>query len=134
MNLQYQNYHPILGILIFIILFFQPVSGALHYIGFRKHSRRGFASHVHIWMGRTFIILGIINGGLGLYISGNANGGQIMAYGLLSGMVVLVWMMASVFGEIRKHRRDVPKKGKKAPGTRAGAGATPPMRTRSRDI
>lgn len=47
---------------------------------------------------------------------------------------MLVWMMASVFGEIRKHRRDVPKKGKKAPGTRAGAGATPPMRTRSRDI
>jgi hypothetical protein len=79
-------------------------------MGFRKHGNRGFASYLHIWLGRIFIILGMINGGLGLRISGNASGGQIMAYALLCAIVFIVWMLAAVVGEIRRHRRDVPVK------------------------
>ena len=94
------------------------MTGALHHVGFRKHSRRGFSSYLHIWLGRIFIILGMLNGGLGLYISGNASGGQVMAYALLGGMVFVVWMIAALFGEIKKHRRDVPKRSRDV---------TPPM-------
>ena len=33
-------------------------------------------SHLHIWIGRIVITLGMINGGLGLLIAGNASRGE----------------------------------------------------------
>jgi hypothetical protein len=55
----------------------------------------------------------MINGGLGMHISGNATGGQIMAYALLASVVFVAWMICAIFGEIRKHRRDVPRRPKR---------------------
>jgi hypothetical protein len=66
----------------------------------------------------------MVNGGLGLHISGNASGGQVMAYALIAGMVFVVWMIAALFGEIRRHRRDVVTKPKEKDSpvmTRTGA-------------
>ncbi len=47
------------------------------------------------------ITLGIINGGLGLYLAGAAQSLKI-AYGVIAGIVWLVWMLLAVFGEIRR--------------------------------
>ena len=107
---QYQNYHPILGILLFLVLFFQPILGALHHVGFKNKGRRGLASYLHIWLGRIIITLGMVNGGLGVYISGNVSDGQIWAYALLAGIVWIIWMICALAGEVRRARKDVPRR------------------------
>jgi hypothetical protein len=105
---QYENYHPILGILVFIVVLLQPLTGLLHHAAFRRHARRGFASYVHVWVGRIAVTLGIVNGGLGLYVSGNARGGQVMAYALIAAIVFVIWMVAAAWGEVKRWRGDVP--------------------------
>lgn len=50
------------------------------------------------------ITLGIINGGLGLRLSNNTRKGEI-AYGVVAGVIWLVWMAAALLGEIRRGRR-----------------------------
>ena len=52
-----------------------------------------------------------------MYVAGNATGGQIMAYALLTAVVFAIWMIAAVFGEIRKYRRDVPRRPKRRDDT-----------------
>ncbi|KAL9085012.1 MAG: hypothetical protein Q9159_004917 [Coniocarpon cinnabarinum] len=96
--------HPIIGIVVFAFLSLQPILGVLHHIFFKKYSKRTVWSHAHLWIGRIFITLGIINGGLGLKLARNASTGQTAAYGVIAGVVWLVWLGAAMFGEWRKLR------------------------------
>ncbi|KAF2398912.1 hypothetical protein EJ06DRAFT_463661, partial [Trichodelitschia bisporula] len=98
-----QKYHPIIGLVVFGLLCFQPFLGILHHILYRRHGRRSAGSHLHIWLGRIVVTIGIINGGLGLRLAGNTYGGQI-AYGVVAGVIWLVWMIAAVFGESKRAR------------------------------
>lgn len=75
---------------------------------FKKYQRRQVWSYFHIWLGRILITLGIINGGLGLRLANNTKTGEI-AYGVVAGIIWLVWMVAAVYGEIKR---------KKAPANR----------------
>jgi hypothetical protein len=68
------NYHPIIGIVVFIALFFQPLLGFIHHAKFKKLGRRQIWSYLHLFNGRIMITLGIINGGLGLYLAGASKG------------------------------------------------------------
>ena len=54
----------------------------------------------HVWWGRIILTLGIINGGLGLMLSGNTVKGKI-AYGVIAGVVWLVWVATAVWGHLR---------------------------------
>lgn len=54
------------------------------------------------------ITLGIINGGLGLRFAENASSGREIAYGVVAGVVWLVWMGAAVLGEIRRLKPQAP--------------------------
>ncbi|KAF2024326.1 hypothetical protein EK21DRAFT_104741 [Setomelanomma holmii] len=104
------TYHPIIGIVVLVLLFFQPILGFVHHVKFRKHKRRTVWSHGHIWLGRIVITLGIINGGLGLLLASNAptftafrpTQGQIIAYGVVAGIMWLLWVIAAVVGEQRR--------------------------------
>jgi hypothetical protein len=60
-------------------------------------------SYLHLYNGRIMITLGIVNGGLGLFLAGAANGLKI-AYGVIAGVIWLVWMAAAVFGELGRLR------------------------------
>jgi len=99
-------YHPIIGLVLFGVLFFQPLSGILHHLSFRRHGRRGLFSYIHLGIGRLAITLGIINGGFGLQLAGNASKGQIAAYSVVAVVMWLLWVGAALFGEIRRRRRD----------------------------
>lgn len=60
---------------------------------------------MHIWLGRLVITLGIINGGLGFkFAEEYDNHSAMIAYAVVAGVVWLVWVAASVFGE-RKRKR-----------------------------
>jgi hypothetical protein len=95
------SYHPIVGIVVFVIVFFQPFLGFLHHSLFKKYGHRTMWSYAHIWTGRVAITLGIINGGLGLKLANNSNSGKI-AYGVVAGFMWLAWVAAMVIGERRR--------------------------------
>lgn len=95
------NHHPIIGIVVFGILIFQPILGVLHHRTFKKTGRRGALSFAHIGIGRVAIILGIINGGLGLKLTNNAKQHWIIAYSVVAGVLGLAYIASAVFGEIK---------------------------------
>jgi hypothetical protein len=98
---QVNNKHPIIGIVVFLALLFQPVLGILHHLGFKRHGRRTFISHLHIWIGRIMITLGIVNGGLGLLLAANSRSGEII-YAVVAAVFWFTWMFAACFGEVRR--------------------------------
>lgn len=109
------HHHPIIGIVVFIAIFLQPVFGFLHHALFKKHQSRTLWSYVHIWLGRLAVTLGIINGGIGLQWADSMNmssKGGIIAYAVIAAVVWLVWVVASVIGERRRSRKsfDLPPK------------------------
>ncbi|KAF2429344.1 hypothetical protein EJ08DRAFT_573466, partial [Tothia fuscella] len=95
------NKHPIIGIVVFAFLLFQPILGVLHHLGFKKHGRRTIISQLHIWIGRLVVTVGIVNGGLGLQLAANSRSGDII-YAVVAGIFWFVWMLAACFGEVRR--------------------------------
>jgi hypothetical protein len=105
----YDRYHPIIGIIVFVLLFFQPILGLMHHFQFTKYSRRTIWSYGHLWLGRVVITLGIINGGLGMLLAKETgfyvpSTGQIAAYAVVASVMWLAWVAASVVGERRRAR------------------------------
>ncbi|KAF2275809.1 uncharacterized protein EI97DRAFT_458823 [Westerdykella ornata] len=102
------NSHPIIGIVLFALLFFMPMLGYLHHVFFKKTGGRTLWSHAHLWIGRAAITLGIINGGLGLKLAdenGMSSKGGMIAYAVVAGIIWVVWMAASILGERRRKTR-----------------------------
>lgn len=101
------SYHPVIGIVVFVLVFFQPILGFLHHTLFKKYNHRTLWSYAHIWLGRIAVTLGIINGGLGLRLADSmmmSSRGGIIAYGVIAGLVWLVWVAAMFVGERRRKR------------------------------
>ncbi|KAL5435066.1 hypothetical protein PMIN05_007440 [Paraphaeosphaeria minitans] len=101
------RYHPIVGIVLFAVLFIQPVLGLIHHFRYKQVGRRTFWSYGHLWLGRLLIPLGMINGGLGLLLAtetgyGRPTTGQVIAYGVVAGIMSLLWLAATIIGERRR--------------------------------
>ncbi|KAF2746657.1 iron reductase domain protein [Sporormia fimetaria CBS 119925] len=97
--------HPIIGIVVFIVLLFMPVFGYVHHVMYKKVGRRTWWSQVHIWVSRSAITLGIVNGGLGLRLADSMNMSSkpgIIAYGVVAGVMWLAWVVAAIVGEMRR--------------------------------
>ncbi|RYP21642.1 hypothetical protein DL765_002103 [Monosporascus sp. GIB2] len=97
------NVHPIIGIVILSLLFFQPILGLVHHAKFKRLGRRTAWSHLHLWNGRAMVTLGIVNGGLGLGLA-RASPGSIAAYSVVAAIVWLLWVLAAAYGELRRRR------------------------------
>lgn len=112
------TYHPIIGIVLFVLLFFQPILGYVHHVQYKKYSRRTVWSYGHLWLGRIVITLGMINGGLGMLLASDAPAflsfrptrGQIIAYGVIAGIMWLLWVAAAFVGERRRAKAPVAAK------------------------
>lgn len=70
---------------------------------YKKHHRRTIWSHAHIWLGRSAILLGIINGGLGLRLADNTVAGEI-AYSVVAAIAGSVYIATIVYGEWKESR------------------------------
>ncbi|KAK3936582.1 hypothetical protein QBC46DRAFT_26102 [Diplogelasinospora grovesii] len=95
------SYHPVIGIVVLVFLFFQPFLGLIHHAKFKRLQRRTAWSYLHIFNGRIFITLGIINGGLGLGLAG-ADAGVKKTYIVVSVIMWTLWMAAAIIGEVRR--------------------------------
>ena len=97
------SYHPIIGIVVLAFLFFQPILGLIHHARFKRVRQRQVWSYLHLFNGRIFITLGIANGGLGLWMAG-ASSRLKTAYVAVAVIMWVLWMLAAVWGELRRYR------------------------------
>ncbi|KAK2596736.1 hypothetical protein QQS21_006191 [Conoideocrella luteorostrata] len=84
-----------------------PVLGWLHHQHFLKHKKRGPISYAHIWYGRLLIVLGMINGGLGLQLAG-LDGPFVITYCTILGIFAALYLGSMVIGVLRKRRAATP--------------------------
>jgi low temperature requirement protein LtrA len=87
-----------------VLLVIQPVVGFIHHRVFKKVQKRQVWSYLHLTIGRVGITLGIINGGLGLYIS-NASAYYKRVYAIVAAVIGALWMVVSVWAEIRRLKK-----------------------------
>lgn len=97
------SYHPIIGIVVLVALFFQPILGVIHHAKYKKVGGRQIWSYLHLFNGRIFITLGIANGGLGLWMAGASNKLKT-AYIAVAVIMWVLWMLSAVWGEWRRWR------------------------------
>lgn len=97
---QLSTYHPIIGLVVIsCLLAFQPAMGFLQHLYFRKTGSKSLFAYTHRWLGRTLIVLGIINVGLGFRLSGIGDGnprGAVIAYAVVAGIFASSYIMVVV--------------------------------------
>lgn len=125
--------HPTIGTLLLLLLFFQPFLGFVHHSAFKKHNRRVFWSHAHVWLGRFVITLGIINGGLGLQLSAKLGAfapeqSTIIGYSVAAGVIWLIYVASAIYGESKRRKASrgplnapPPNKNERSDGGESGA-------------
>ncbi|KAK0268300.1 hypothetical protein LTR35_015594 [Friedmanniomyces endolithicus] len=96
--------HAVIGLLFLGVLFLMPILGTIHHNIYKRVEKRTLWSYTHIFTGRIGIVLGMINGGLGLRLA-NANKSYITAYGVCAGLMGAVYISAIIFGEV-KHGKE----------------------------
>jgi hypothetical protein len=104
------DYHPILGIAVLLVMFAMPFFGHMHHKLFVKYKHRTSWSYAHIWVGRAAITFGIVNGGLGLNVAYNlhlVSRPPLWAYIAISVIMWLLWVAAMFIGEQRKRANAV---------------------------
>lgn len=106
-----KTYHPIIGIVaVSSLIAFQPAMGLLQHQYCGKYGKRGPLGRLHQWFGRAIVALGIINGGLGLHLTGIGTPlapiGAVLAYSVVAGLVGLGYVLMFYFfayrGPIRR--------------------------------
>jgi len=113
--------HPKLGVAILVAAFFQPIFGLIHHTIYKrrvaatkagrptKPPGRTAIGTIHLWLGRLLIVLGVVNGGLGLRLAsytdydGNTRT-KAIAYGIGSGIMLLLYFIFIVRGEVRRSK------------------------------
>ena len=85
-----------MGIVIAAALALQPIFGVLHHNHFKRNHSRGVISHLHIWWGRFWLVVGTINGGRGIAMTQNRDGLAI-PYGVLAAVFYLSWLAFKLF-------------------------------------
>ncbi|KAG9253261.1 uncharacterized protein F5Z01DRAFT_160486 [Emericellopsis atlantica] len=96
--------HTILGTVVIALLGIQPLLGWLHHHHYLNHQKRGFVSHIHIWYGHILLVLGVINGGIGIQWMDSSTGFKI-AYGVVAVVMFVAYIAFTIFSGIRKRRR-----------------------------
>ncbi|GFG22425.1 hypothetical protein IFM61606_02285 [Aspergillus udagawae] len=91
----HNNAHTIFGTVIVVLMLLQPFLGTIHHWMYIRKKTRTALAPVHVWLGRILIVLGMVNGGLGLRLADNTHGGKI-AYVVVAGVcgaMYLAWVI-----------------------------------------
>ncbi|GAB0138472.1 hypothetical protein EsDP_00006707 [Epichloe bromicola] len=109
LDLFFMQAHTRLGVILCCLVSLQPVLGWLHHQHYVKHQRRGAVSHAHIWYGRALIILGMVNGGLGLQLAG-MDRPFVIAYCTIAGVFAALYVGSVILGAVKgRSSRGEPK-------------------------
>lgn len=86
------------------LLIIQPFVGFIHHRVYKRVERRQGWSYTHLFIGRVGITLGIVNGGLGLYLA-NASTYDKKVYTIVAAIMWALWMVVALWAEIRRLRQ-----------------------------
>ncbi|KAM0332193.1 hypothetical protein ACHAQA_002468 [Verticillium albo-atrum] len=89
----FKQAHTILGTVVCALLVVQPFLGMLHHSHYKKHQARGAVSHSHIWFGRIVLLLGIVNGGLGMQLASSSTA-WVAAYSVVAAVMAVLYAIA----------------------------------------
>ena len=109
--------HAIIGMLLLAVLFFMPFLGAIHHKVYQTVQKRTWWTYGHIFTGRAAVVLGMVNGGLGLQLAGARNSYTIV-YGVFAGLMGVLYIGAIVFGEFKRARKSSQDAAPTSPATR----------------
>lgn len=70
-------------------------------------TKKTFIGAAHVYIGRLLILLGIINGGIGLLWGRTSSRAQNIAYGVVCAVVWVVYILMSLGYEVRRENRSV---------------------------
>jgi len=87
------------------LLAVQPVLGWVHHSHFMAHGSRGPVSYAHIWIGRILLLLGVINGGVGLQMVGEKKS-FIIAYAVVAVILFAAWIAVKAFRFFGPNKED----------------------------
>jgi hypothetical protein len=96
--------HPIIGFVLLGMLLLQGPLGYIHHTAYKRSSQRTIWSHIHLWLGRIAIPLGIINGGFGFELAGDIGTKAMIAYCVVAAVIYVVYLTVAIFGEVRRKR------------------------------
>jgi len=86
------------------VIFLQGPLGYIHHVAYKKYQRRTFTSHLHLWIGRLVIPLGMVNCALGLKFS-SQSALKIIVYCIIAAIIFVVYIGVVFMGERRRTRR-----------------------------
>ncbi|RYP92813.1 hypothetical protein DL770_001093 [Monosporascus sp. CRB-9-2] len=101
--------HTNFGTVLVCLMALQPIGGYMHHRHYLQHKRRGIISHVHIWYGRALMLMGVVNGGIGIRwaTDGEVRGSPLMiAYSVVAAGMAIIYLGAKGFGVARRRRRE----------------------------
>lgn len=91
------------------VSFLQILAGSIQHILFKKGFKTRPMGFIHIWVGRTLITVGMINGGLGLMLSADSNRAEKIAYGVVAGVMWMAFIfVVTVLRSVRSKVRPLP--------------------------
>lgn len=94
------GYHMIIGfIVVAALVLFQPAMGVYQHLQYHKTGGKTIFGVLHRWLGRTMIMLGIVNGGLGFMIAGNTS--AYIPYAVVAAIVFLIYVAVLGFAWYR---------------------------------
>ncbi|KAF3907023.1 hypothetical protein AA313_de0207411 [Arthrobotrys entomopaga] len=102
--------HQFIGVVVIVLLFLQAILGATHHINFKMKGKRTWVSYCHIWLGRSAIIVGIVNGGLGLPLA-NASPIPRAIYSGVAAIVFGIYLLGYSAIKFWEYKMGIGKKG-----------------------
>lgn len=109
--------HTKLGAGILVLALLMPILGLIHHSMYKRkaaqHKKGGprpgrtAPGYVHLWLGRALIVLGMINGGLGIRLASNSPLSsspkmKIILYSVGAAVMLLLYVIFIVLGETRR--------------------------------
>ena len=98
---QLDAYHAIIGLVVVGALLLQPVTGLVHHLLYKRRGAPNVATYPHMWWGRAVTTLGIINGGLGLMLSGDGPRGAWIGYGVGAAIMWCLWIGVIIVSSLK---------------------------------
>ncbi|SPN96842.1 related to cellobiose dehydrogenase [Cephalotrichum gorgonifer] len=97
----FKDGHTIFGTVVVSAMVLQPILGSLHHHYFKKNGTRSPVSYAHIWYGRVLMLLGIVNGGVGLRAAGSPQTFTIV-YAVIAAMSGVAYVACALVAGMRK--------------------------------
>ncbi|TVY82091.1 hypothetical protein LSUE1_G005086 [Lachnellula suecica] len=116
------SYHAIIGLVVICGLSIQPITGLAHHMLYKRRGGPNVATWPHILWGRAIITLAIINGGFGLQLAGmyHDNKAPEIAYGVIAGVIWVIWMAVIAISFVKSRGKKEGEKGDNLFGRTSG--------------